>query len=66
MGIFFVTTSVGPLMNLTFFPHFPTFKWPIIVKFWTFQKASRIKLYIHEETLDIGTKVMVVICIQTL
>jgi hypothetical protein len=35
-------------------------------QFWTFQKVSKIKLYIHEETLDIGSKVMVVVCIQTL
>jgi len=31
-----------------------------------FQKAFGIKFYIHEETLDIGSKVMLVICIQTM
>jgi hypothetical protein len=35
-------------------------------EFLTFQKASRIKLYIHEETLDIGFKVMIILCMQTL
>ncbi len=31
--------------------------------FWTFQKDFGIKLYIHEETLDIGFKIMVIVCI---
>jgi hypothetical protein len=51
-----------PLSEFSVFSKLPTFKWPISELFKRLPELT----YIHEQILDIGFKVMVVICIQTL
>jgi len=63
MGMFVVTTFIGPLMNLVFFLICQLSN-GLIINSRLFKRFSELS-FNHEKSLDIGFKIMVAICIQT-